>query len=156
MKHLFTTMLLATAPSVGVAETFDSSGTITGQSAAVITALSDSHMIMSAPGTHDVFEMQVEGHPFADMTGDCNGTMEINGPAARGTGHCVYANAAGENLVVSWIAQQLDADGRFHGDWFVVGGSGGMAEATGGGSFSSVTDEATGTQTVTLSGALTL
>ena len=156
MKTCFAAMLLAASPTLGLAETFDSSGTITGQSSAVITALSDGHMIMFAPSTHDAFDMDADGHPFAEMTGDCNGTLEINGPVARGSGHCIYENAAGENLVVNWIGRQFDAEGAFHGDWFVVGGTGGMAAASGGGGFVSMTDQSTGAQTVTLSGALTL
>jgi len=156
MKPFFVSAVLAALPSIATAETFESSGTITGQSGAVVTALGESRMIMFAPSTHDVFEMDAEGHPFADMTGNCNGTIEINGPAARGSGHCIYENAAGESLVVNWIARQFDAEGAFHGDWFVVGGTGGMAMASGGGSFVSLTDQTTGAQSVTLSGALTL
>lgn len=156
MKTLFTAVLLTASATAAVAETYDSSGKITGQSSAVVTALSESHMIMFAPSTHDVFEMEADGHPFSNMTGNCNGTIEIKGPSARGSGHCIYENAEGENLVVSWIAQQFDAAGVFHGDWFVVGGTGDLVSATGGGSFSSVTDQSTGSQSVTLSGALTL
>lgn len=156
MRTFLTGMLLAVSPTFAVAETYDSSGKITGQSSAVVTALDEGHMIMFSPSTHDVFEMETEGHPFVEMTGNCNGTIEINGPAARGTGHCVYENASGESLVVNWIARQFDAEGAFHGDWIVVGGTGGMAAASGGGSFISLTDQSTGSQSVTLSGALTL
>lgn len=155
MKRIAAVLLLATT-SVAHAETYDSSGTITGQASTTITALSEGHMIMFAPSTHDAFDMAVAGHPFADMTGDCNGTMEVNGPSVRGAGHCIYANAAGENMVVNWIARQLDADGGFHGDWVVIGGTGALSGASGGGSFVSVTDQSNGSQTVTLSGALSL
>lgn len=154
--RLFATALLVATASLAHAETYDSAGTVTGQAASTITALSDGHMIMFTPSTHNAFDMAVDGHPFADMSGDCNGTMEINGPSARGSGHCIYENAAGENMVVNWIARQLGADGGFHGDWIVVGGTGRMAGASGGGSFVSVTDQSTGSQTVTLSGALSL
>lgn len=154
--RLFAAALFAATTSVAHAETYDSTGTITGQSSATITALNEGHMIMFAPSTHDVFDMAVEGHPFANMTGNCNGTVEINGPSARGAGHCIYENATGESMVVNWTARQFDADGGFHGDWVVVGGTGEMADASGGGSFVSVTDQTNGSQTVTLSGALTL
>ncbi|MEO9821019.1 MAG: hypothetical protein ABJ370_07340 [Paracoccaceae bacterium] len=156
MKTFLTAALLAVSPALVLAETYDSSGTVSGQSSAVVTALDDGRVIMFAPSTQDAFKMDTDGHPFADMTGNCNGTIEINGPAARGTGHCVYENAAGENLVVNWIARQFDAKGAFHGDWIVVGGTGGMASASGGGSFVSRTDQSTGSQNITLSGALTL
>ena len=156
MRTFVTAIFLTASPALALAETFDSSGKITGQSSAVITPLSESHMIMFAPSTHDVFEMDADGHPFSDMSGNCNGTVEIIGPSARGSGHCIYENAAGENLVVNWIAQRFDADGTFHGDWFVVGGTGDMTAASGGGSFTSLTDRSTGSQSITLSGALTL
>jgi len=155
MRLIAISLLVATT-SLAHAETYDSTGTITGQAGSTMTALSDGHVIMFAPSTHDAFDMAVEGHPFADMTGNCNGTMEINGPSARGSGHCIYENAAGENMVVNWIARQLDAEGGFHGDWIVVGGTGEMSGASGGGSFVSVTDQSNGSQTVTLSGALSL
>lgn len=155
MRFFASALLMATA-SLAHAETYNSTGTITGQAASKITPLSEGHMVMFSPSTHDAFDMAVEGHPFADMSGNCNGTMEINGPSARGSGLCVYENAAGENMVVKWIARQFDADGSFHGDWIVVGGTGEMAEASGGGSFVSVTDQSNGSQTVTMSGALSL
>lgn len=156
MRILAAAAILIATTSLAQAETFDTSGTITGQSGATVTALSEGHMIMFAPSTHDAFDMAVAGHPFSDMSGNCNGTIEINGPSARGSGHCVYENTAGESMVVNWVARQFDDAGGFHGDWFVVGGTGGMAQATGGGSFVSTTDQSNGAQSITLSGALTL
>lgn len=156
MKRLTITALLVATAGIVQAETYDSSGVVTGQSASTMMPLSDGHMVLFLPSSHDNFDMVAEAHPFEDMAGNCNGSVEVLGLMARGSGHCVYTNSADETLVVSWIAQNLDADGAFHGKWTIVDGSGAMSSATGGGNFASLTDSSSGIQTTTLTGAMTL
>lgn len=156
MKLLTTTALIVATAGFVQAETYDSSGVVTGQSASTMMPLNDGHMILFSPSSHDNFDMVADGHPFEDMAGNCNGSVEILGPIARGGGHCVYTNSADETLVVSWVAQNFDAEGVFYGEWTIVGGSGGMSGAAGGGNFASLTDRSSGAQELTLTGAMTL
>ncbi len=156
MKLITITALFVATAGIVQAEIYDTSGVVTGQAASTMMPLVDGHTILFLPSSHDNFDMVAEGHPFEDLAGNCNGSVEVLGPIARGSGHCVYTNSADETLVVSWIAQNLDADGVFHGKWTIVDGSGAMSSATGGGNFASLTDSSTGAQTTTLTGAMTL
>ena len=76
--------------------TYDSTGTATGQSSAQIIPLAENHLVMMLPSTQTGFEMEADGHPFAGMSGVCNGALEVLNGAAIGEGLCVYENAAGE------------------------------------------------------------
>ena len=155
MKYISATLFFAvSATGVSAGQTYDSTGTIAGQSAAEITPLSDGHMIMLLPSAHKSFDMAADGHPFEDMTGTCDGAVEVLNGAALGQGLCVYENGAGETMAVRWTGENVEADGTFHGQWIIVGATGGLAGSTGGGDFTSLTDRNTGAQTVSLTGAM--
>lgn len=156
MRTIFAAIAFAASSTAALAEnTYASDGVITAQSSAVVTLLSEGHMLMSLPSTHNAFAMSVAGHPFSEMTGTCNGTAEVIGAAVNGGGHCLYENTSGEMLVVRWTAKHIDGNGAFHGDWVVTGGTGSLSGATGGGGFVSLTDD-TGAQEVNMTGALSL
>jgi len=155
MKYFIAACIFATSASAVVAgQTYDSTGKIIGKSAAEITPLGENHMVMLAPSKHESFDMVADGHPFSDMTGDCNGGVEFLNGAALGHGICVYKNGAGETMAVRWSGENITPDGTFHGQWLVVGGTGKLAGSVGGGDFSSVTDRGTGVQEISLTGAI--
>lgn len=148
--------LAASAVAAQAGGTYDSSGTVQGQAASEITVLGEGHMVMLLPTAHNSFDMADPDHPFGDMSGACTGAVEVMGAAVSGTGMCIYENAAGETMAVRWIGENFDADGGFHGQWLIAGGTGSLSGSTGGGDFISMTDQSTGSQEVTLTGAMTL
>ena len=157
MKTIFAGLALAASVVAAQAGgTYDSSGTVQGQAASEITVLGEGHMVMLLPTAHNNFEMADPNHPFADMSGTCTGAVEVIAAAVSGTGMCVYENAAGETMAIRWIGENFDADGGFHGQWLIAGGTGSLSGSTGGGDFISFTDESNGAQEVTLTGAMTL
>ena len=156
MKTFTAAALFALGASAAWAgQTFDSTGTIKGTSSAEITAIAENHMVMLAPSKHAQFDMVADGHPFADMSGECNGGVEFLNGAALGQGVCVYENSNGEALAIRWSGENITPDGTFHGNWLIIGGTGKLTGLTGGGGFSSITNRDTGVQDITLTGAMT-
>jgi hypothetical protein len=79
-------------------------------------------------------------NPLLNATGVCSGAILINAGAVSGGGYCHYTDTASEQVVISWTADALTAEGRTLGDWSVVGGTGPWKDATGGGRFDAGTD----------------
>lgn len=155
MRNLFTAAMLAASASAAFAGgTYDSTGTATGQSSAQIIPLAENHLVMMLPSTQTGFEMEAEGHPFAGMSGSCNGALEILNGAALGQGLCVYEDGAGDTIAVRWTGENMTAEGALHGQWTIIGGTGGLTGMTGGGDFINVTDRETGEAALTLTGAV--
>ena len=136
--------------------TYDSSGVGYGTSQNEVTPIADGHMVMSSATTWDTMDMANADHPFQGMSGKCFGAVEVKVPNAAGSGHCVFTDGDGDQNVNRWVATGLGADGALQGSWTVVGGTGKFAGASGGGMFSSLTDQATGKFENTITGALTL
>lgn len=146
--------LVATTLGAQAGETYDSSGSVAGQSSARLFQLAENHLVMLLPSAHTGFEMEAEGHPFTGLNGSCDGALEALNGTVLGQGICVYESAAGETLAVRWSGKNMTADGALHGRWLVIGGTGGMAGMSGGGNFISITDRATGASELTLTGAV--
>ena len=100
--------------------------------------------------------MAAETHPLNQASGPCFGTMEIRGGAVEGNGVCVLDGLEGDRLLLGWVARRIDPRGRIAGYWTVNGGTGVWLQASGGGTFLSEVNEANGTATNTIKGAVTL
>ena len=159
MKKLFATALavgIGAAGTVFAGGSFDSTGTITGQSSSKVNPIHEGHLAILLSGTQDKFTMKDPDHPFANLAGTCMGAIEVRGPAATGGGICAYQNEAGDAAFVRFTTDSLSADGAFQGDWTMIGGTGGMSGITGGGRYASKTDPSNGKTEATLTGAVSL
>ena len=144
------------AHSAGAEQVFAGGGKISGTSTSEVTPIAEGHMVMHLVSAYETFEMSAPDHPYNGMTGTCFGSAEVRVPAASGTGKCVFTNDAGDASVTEYTIKGMQADGAMVGSWVVVGGTGKFAGATGGGSFHTVTDNATGRFENTVDGALIL
>lgn len=159
MKQILATTL---AIGIGMAGTafasgsFDSTGTIAGQSSSKVSQIHDGHLAILLNGTQDTFTMEDPDHPFSNLSGLCMGAIEVRGPAATGGGICSYQNEAGDTAFVRFTADSLSADGAFQGDWTMIGGTGSLTGITGGGRYASKTDPSNGKTMASLTGAVSL
>lgn len=156
MKYFFiaaTCLVMANAAQAG--GTFDSTGTLTGQSSSTVHALHEGHLAIELRSTQTDFQMENPDHPFSGMSGSCTGSAEVRGASATGGGMCVYNAADGSMAANRWTVTGIGADGAFEGRWVMVAGNGAMEGITGGGTYRSLTNPETGAQKVTLTGAIT-
>jgi hypothetical protein len=144
------------AQAAGAQQVFGGAGKISGTSTPEVTALAEGHMVVHLVSAYENFEMSVPDHPYNGMTGKCFGSVEVRVPGANGGGNCVFSNDAGETSITAFAIKGMAADGAMVGSWSVIGGTGKFAGATGGGSFHSLTDNATGKFVNTVDGALVL
>ena len=152
IRSLTLAAVLAATPVL--ADTYDGSGTGTGQSVTEIIEVAPGHMVMNARTDYAKFDFG-DGNPMSAMAGPCFGSFEVNMGVTTGGGKCVLSGG-GDTAVLQWTAEAVDEKGGLHGAWSVRGGTGKWAEASGGGTFISVTDPATGMATNTIEGALRL
>ncbi len=146
---------MALASTAQAGGTYNSTGTVVGQSTSNIHALQDGHLVLELRSTHDAFQMEAADHPFSGMSGSCTGAAEIRGASATGGGMCVYTGADGSMAANRWTVTGLGADGAFEGRWVMVAGNGKMEGLSGGGTYRSLTNPETGAQQITLTGAIT-
>ena len=116
--------------------------------------IGENHVILDVLSNYD--PIPDGANPMARLPGNCFGGLEIIGMTASGSGHCVFSDRAGNTLATGWVATGFGAEGAIVGTWVVTGGNGAMVGATGGGHWSNVTDDASGTFVNSITGAITL
>ena len=144
--------------AVGVfAETvMDGSGVATGTSNNVVTPLGEKHVLVKSQTTYESFAMTDPAHPYNGMTGECFGSFEMKIPSAAGSGSCVFTDDTGDVSATQFVVTGMTDDGAVTGTWAIIGGTGKFSGASGGGAFSSRTDQKTGKFQNTVSGAMIL
>lgn len=153
MRYVLFAAILAANPAF--AETFSSGAVGMGTSSNEPMPIAEGHIVMRTSGSYESFEVEA-GHPLEGASGPCFGAVEIMGSDVSGGGNCVYETSSGDKAVMIWTATGLGADGALTGDWTVSGGSGAWANASGGGTFSSLTDPDTGKFANTITGDITI
>ena len=156
MKFRVASLLILVGGMAHAGGTFDSTGTITGQSTTKLYPVGEGQMVMEVTVSHDVFDMATEGHPFSGMSGTCTGGAQIRGPALTGSGVCQYSNESGDMAFLKWDMDSLSPEGATMGGWTMIGGTGTHAGISGGGRFVSATNRETGAVSLTLDGAVSL
>lgn len=155
MKTLATLALIA---STGVAlaggGSYDVSGTSIGQSDSKYTPLGETHLFIDLDSTHTLSD---NGTPIAGMEGKCSGHMQVEiGAGAQGIGVCIWADKDGDKWFGSFTVTGMNADRVTQGTWYVTGGTGKFASATGGGSFNTLTNPDSGESKLDVFGSITL
>lgn len=138
------------------AEAFASDGVASGQSTAEVIEFGTDHRIVNSRFQYSKFEMQDPTHPMNQLKGPCFGVMEMRGRAVQGNGVCVLDGLEGDRVLLGWSARRMDPQNQIHGYWTVNTGTGVWLQASGGGTFMLNVNEANGTTTKTLKGAVTL
>ena len=156
MKYCLSAFILSAALTPAYAgSVVDGAGVWTGTVSADVHQISEGHMIIHTNNAYEAATMSDPNNPMAGMSGPCFGSVEVKGTSASGTGNCVFR--AGRNaMTVQWTATGFAASGALIGHWSITGGAGDLANATGGGTFYSLTDQAAGTFENTLKGAMSL
>lgn len=142
--------------AVHAEEVFDGAAIGTGQAQNEIIALGENHLVMHAVGIYGPVATADVRNPMTGLPGKCFGSIEILGASASGSGHCVFAEGSSRAVVTGWEVTGVGADGSITGEWTVIGAGGSATGLTGGGSFSNLTDRATGMFTNNITGELTL
>lgn len=132
------------------------SGTGYGKAANTVHMVSEGHMLVEMSTAYDKFELEDAENPMNGMSGPCFGAMEVKGGAVSGGGRCLYTDADGDTVSMQWTPEKMGEDGAIMGVWSVSGGTGKWMEASGGGEFSSRTDQTSGENVNTVSGAVML
>ncbi|SNS84275.1 hypothetical protein [Tropicimonas sediminicola] len=153
MRFVLFAAIMAASPAF--AETFSSGAVGTGTSSNEPIPIAEGHIVMRTSGSYEMFEVEA-GHPLEGAKGPCFGAVEIKGGEVSGGGNCVYETSSGDKAVMVWKAMGLGADGALTGEWSVSGGTGAWTGATGGGTFSSLTDPNTGKFVNTITGDITV
>ncbi|MGJ5621336.1 hypothetical protein [Sulfitobacter sp. MF3-043] len=158
MKPFFiATFLTATTTLPGIAGgTLDMSSVASGQTSNTYFPIDDGHMIVFTSTEYTSNNQDDAGTLLSGMKGECSGTLELQPPAASGQGHCVFRTAMGAIIYTKWVATGMTAEGAITGEWTTVGGTDVFAGATGGGTFVSLTDQATGKTENAISGSTEL
>ncbi|MBY6055266.1 hypothetical protein KUV26_02300 [Leisingera daeponensis] len=136
--------------------TWDQGGTGTGISTNSAFEIADGHMVMQISSSYENVEMEDASHPMSGAAGPCFGAVEVSSSAVSGGGICAFTDSAGDKVVLHWHADGMDASGALTGSWKLSGGTGHWDGAEGGGTFSSLTDQATGKFVNTITSSVTL
>ncbi len=155
MKH---TTLLAFFVSAGAAiagdASYDISGTTVGKSENQYIPLGETHLFIDLSSKYILPD---SGTPLDGMTGECMGSMQVAlGAGADGNGVCIWTDAAGDIWYGPWDVVGMTADRATLGTWYVSGGTGKFAMATGGGTFMTLTNPETGESKLDVLGSVTL
>ena len=151
MRTCILTGLFVTMATCAVAgETFDMDGTANGVSQPQIHQNSQGHVIARLHSTL-VPELADSAHPYFGMTGDCAGHLIIKAASAQGAGMCVYSSPDGDTTMLQYVINGLTEEGGYHGTWLSLGGTGLLADVSGGGTWinSAVAENGTFTQHAT-------
>lgn len=155
----FKTVLTATivlAATGAHAETMMTKGKGMGQAETQIMQMGEDHMIMHTNTAYSTYEMDSADDPMQGMSGPCFGAMEVMAGKVSGSGYCAFTHQNGDMASIHWSATGMSPEGAVTGEWHVTGGTGKWMGATGGGTFSSMTDQATGMSENTVEGEVTL
>jgi hypothetical protein len=154
MKSLtFSALLVASATLAHAAETYDIATVASGTQRTETTVVSEGHIVLHTISDYEMFDVDSGATPFSSATGVCFGAIEIVATIATGGGNCVFEDPDGDKLISAWKANGFGADGALVGTWNYTGGSGKFDGLSGGGKFSSLTDQATGKFRNTITGA---
>lgn len=154
MKYttFFAAIVIGTGAWAG--DTFDVGGSTVGMSTSKMVPFGDTHVFMDMQTT---YTMPENGTPVAGMTGDCFGYMEIAvGTGATGSGTCVWSDAEGDTWVGPWSVHGMTPELASLGTWVVTGGTGKFAGASGGGTFTALTNPQTGESKLDVAGSMVL
>ncbi len=146
--------VVAGITSASAAESFNIGGVGKGTNETMMEIVGDGHMLLNTVSTYESFESSDASNPFKNMSGKCWGAVEIKVPSASGHGNCVFTDTSGDKNYNMWTAKGLAKGGALVGTWALIGGTGKYKNASGGGTFHSVTDRKAGTFVNTVSGAL--
>lgn len=152
MKFYVLAAILAATPAV--ADTFSGTSIGKGSATSQVMPLAEGTMVIKTDSAYEMFEVE-DGHPLQGASGPCFGAVSVVAGSVSGGGNCVYETSNGQ-AIMQWTAMGMSADGALVGSWIVLGGSGGWAMASGGGSFSSLTDPQTGKFVNTIHGSITM
>lgn len=150
---ILTGLFLSVASFASAGETFDMNRTVKGvsqpqmhqNSQGLITARLHSTMVP---------EIVDDTHPFFGMSGECTGHAVIKAPSAQGAGICVYSNTDGDTALMQYSISGLTAEGGFLGTWMSLGGTGKVADVSGGGTWVNSTTTEDGAYTQQVIGAI--
>ncbi|QIE46507.1 hypothetical protein G5B38_13790 [Pseudohalocynthiibacter aestuariivivens] len=157
MKITMTLAALAVAVAAQAqAEAFDSDGVASGVSKSELIEFGPDHKVINSRISYNKFEMENKTHPMNQLSGPCFGTVEVRGGAVEGNGVCVLDGLEGDRVLLGWVARRMNPKGELIGYWTVNNGTGMWLQASGGGTFRSNVNQANGTATNTLKGAVTL
>ncbi|MSU89038.1 hypothetical protein GE300_05280 [Rhodobacteraceae bacterium 2CG4] len=118
--------------------------------------LSDSHMVIMNHSEYTEIADADPSNPLHGATGPCFGATEVKPPQVTGAGRCVFTASGGDMISIEWTATGMSEQGAITGDWQLVGGTGAFDGASGGGQFSSLSDNDAGEETNTIGGEITL
>jgi hypothetical protein len=153
IKALYVTAFLGMPSLVVAGQTYDTSTIATGTQRTEVHAISDGHIVLHTISDYEKFEAADDTNPVHAVSGLCFGAIEIIGSLASGGGNCVFKDAGGDQISSAWKIDGFGAEGALVGTYVYTGGSGKFDGLRGGGSFSSVTEQATGKFLNTITGA---
>jgi hypothetical protein len=157
MKPILIAAAAALSAGPGLAAgLYDGAAIGTGQSQNEIVVLGENHVVMHSVGIYQPLATADANNPMTGLPGKCFGSIEMKGASASGSGHCVFAEGDSRAVVTDWTVTGRSAEGALTGQWSVIGAAGSATGLTGGGSFSNLTDRATGTFTNSISGAVSM
>ena len=149
---LVTALVVGTGAWAG--DSYDLAGSTVGASTSTYLPFGDTHMFMDMSHT---YTMPDNGTPVSGMTGECFGYMEVAiGQGAFGGGTCVWSDADGDTWVGPWRINGITPERASQGTWFVAGGTGKFEGATGGGTFTALTDPQTGESQLDVAGSMVM
>ena len=91
------------------------------------------------------------------MTGECMGGMLVTvGAGATGVGTCIWKDADGDTFFGPWNASGMTPERASVGTWFVSGGTGKFAKATGGGTFKTLSNPESGDSKLDVVGSISM
>lgn len=138
------------------AEGYDAGGTARGTSEVTTMPVDEGRMAMALTTTYDSVEGNDDSNPLAGMRGDCSGTVLQDAEAVEGSGFCVFKGDGEDAALIRWMTDGRDASGAMTGEWELRGGTGKFKNGTGGGTYSSMTDQGTGATENTITGNIDL
>lgn len=155
MKTLTTLALIAFAGAAAAGGTsYDVSGTTVGMSENTYVPMGETHLFVDLDST---YTLPVNGTPMDGMTGECLGSMQIAmGSGASGLGACIWTDADGDTWFGPWNVNGMTPERASVGTWYVSGGTGKFASASGGGTFTSLTNPETGQSKLDVFGSVTM
>lgn len=135
-------------------ESFDVGATTVGTSTSTYVPFGETHVFIDMK---TAYTMPDNGSPIAGMTGDCFGYMEVAiGKGATGSGTCVWSDADGDTWVGPWQINGMSPERASQGTWIVAGGTGKFVGASGGGTFTALTNPQTGESQLNVKGSMVL
>ena len=143
MKTLAILAMIASASTAYAGgSSYDVSGTTVGKAENTYVPMGETHLFIDVNST---YTMPDNGTPMDGMVGDCLGSLQVAmGAGATGMGTCVWTDDDGDSWFGPWNVSGMTPDRATSGTWYVSGGTGKFATASGGGTFTSLTNPETG------------